>query len=108
MPSNRELPDRQAEEQPLILAFPDANARVLEQFALLHLHPYDVKAGVIAADGGFELTLYYGEGWTRRKQRFFELEALETPSDALTAFSLETAEACKQALIADYYKMMKL
>lgn len=98
---------KSAGEQPLRLAFPASYQHLLEQFAVCHLHPYDVKASAIPEDGGFIIVLRYGEGLTQWKKHFFEHEALENPSTELTDFYKGTAETCKKALIADYYKMMK-
>ncbi|MEX1029483.1 MAG: hypothetical protein WDZ91_05480 [Paenibacillaceae bacterium] len=74
---------------------------------MLHLHPYDVKASVIAGEGGFLIVLRYGEGLAQSKQQFFDDEALAQLSEQITLFYKEAAELCKKMLIADYYKLIK-
>jgi len=101
--------DEAAAEQPLRLVFPICYQYLLDQFMLIHLHSYDVKASVVPENGGVCILLRYGEGFTQWKKRLFEPEALESLSteSELTKFYKETAQICKKAMIADYYKMMK-
>jgi hypothetical protein len=94
-------------EQPLRLALPTCYQHLLEQFALDHLHPYDVKASVIPEEGGYLFLLRYGEGWTQGKQQYFANDLLGILPMELTNYFKETAKACKKALIADYFKMVK-
>lgn len=98
-----------AVEQPLRLVLPICYQHLLDQFTLYHLHPYDMKASVISENGGFAIMLRYGEGLTQYKKQLFEQEALEnlTSESEQTQFYKESAEICKKAMIADYYKMMK-
>lgn len=94
-------------EQPLRLSHPNCYQHLLEQFSRFHLHPYDVKASVMAQEGGFLIVLRYGEGLTQSKQQFFKFEALASISEGLTHYYEEVAQLCKKTLIADYYKMIK-
>ena len=99
--------EQSAEEQPLRLTHPRCYEHLLQQFDLLHLHPYDVKASVIAETDGCVIILRYGENLTQSKQHFFKHEALIQLSKELTGFYEEVAQICKKTLIADYYKMIK-
>lgn len=96
-----------AGEQPLRLALPACYQYLLEQFALEHLHSYDVKASVIPQEGGYLFLLRYGDGWMQGKQQYFANELLDNLSMELTNYFKEIAQACKKALIADYFKMVK-
>lgn len=103
-PSSHQTP---SDEQPLRLALPACYEHLQAQFALDHLHPYDVKASAIPEGSGYVIVLRYGEELAQSSKQFFELEAIEVLSAELTDFFRETAQLCKKALIADYYKMMK-
>ena len=96
-----------AGEQPLRLALPACYQHLVDQLALDHLHSYDVKASVIPQDAGYLIALRFGEGWTQGKQQYFANEDLDHLTIKLTDFFKEIAQACKKALIADYFKMMK-
>lgn len=104
---NHPIYNEWAGEQPLRLAFPTCYQVLLEQFAVYHLHPYDIKASVIPENDGFIIVLRYGEGLAQWKKHYFDYEALELSSPELNHFYEETAQACKKALISDYYNMMK-
>jgi|GEM_PF-533232 len=94
--------------QPLRSVAPACYRSLLEAFKSYNLHPYDVKAEALPENnGGYAIILRFGEGMKYSRQQAISGEQALQPDAALAGFFQTTAEACKQALIADYYKMTK-
>ncbi|MCY9517056.1 hypothetical protein [Paenibacillus apiarius] len=72
-----------------------------------HLHPYDVKAGMVRAPEGATVTLRFGENLARMADRFFSWEEIEAESPRITEFFRISGEAIQKSLIDDYFKRMK-
>ncbi|GIP55176.1 MULTISPECIES: hypothetical protein [Paenibacillus] len=96
------LPDK-----PLQLIEPRLYNLLVRELELLHLHPYDVKAGGSADERGVTVNLRFGEQLGQFTSRKFSWEAIETGDDEIATHFRETAELMKKTLIADYFKMMK-
>ncbi|WP_232699246.1 hypothetical protein [Brevibacillus daliensis] len=95
-------------EQPLRSVIPACYHRLLEEFKAFHLHSYDVKADTIIQDGGYSIILRFGDDLKHVKEKLFSHEMVTNLDTTVIDFFRDAGESCKQALIADYFKMMKL
>lgn len=95
------------EEQLLRVAAPTLYDCLLKEIEAFHIHPYDIKASAINKNGGWEVILRYGDGFSHSTTHFFTEDAIHAPDQKGTVFFKQIAEDCQKVLIADYYKMMK-
>lgn len=72
-----------------------------------NIHPYDIQAHAIKESEQYQLIFYFGDGFAHQKTKSFSNEAIEKMSTEITDFAKELGEACKEVMIADYFKMMK-
>lgn len=92
----------------LSLVAPELNAALLAELGALHLHPYDIQAGIAMEKSGVRLTLRYGEELAYCSERLFDGMDIPIPTDqAVKDFFREAADNCKKVLMAEYYKWMK-
>jgi len=96
------------EEKPLRLVKPGSYALLIKELESFHLHSYDMKASAIEEGDGITIVVRFGEQLNHAMKQFFTHETIQNADSLMTDFFRKVAEACKQALIADYYKMMKL
>lgn len=73
-----------------------------------NIHPYDIQITASKVESGYNLTFYYGEGYGHRETHFFSSDAIQSLNSEIADFIEEFGESCKQAMIADYYKMLKM
>ncbi|MBP1950748.1 hypothetical protein [Virgibacillus litoralis] len=97
------------QEQFLRVALPDLYSFLMEEVEKhYNIHPYDIQAHVIKDSEQYQLIFYYGDGFAHQKSKSFSHEAVERMGEEMTDFSKELGEACKEVMIADYFKMMKM
>lgn len=72
-----------------------------EGLASSHIHPHDVRAFAEEKEGETEIHLYYGEDYAHHESRSFQ------DGEEMKPFFEEVAATCQEAMIADYFKMMK-
>ncbi|MFD1780956.1 hypothetical protein ACFSFW_20080 [Fredinandcohnia salidurans] len=96
------------EEKMLRFAAPNLYQKMVETFLAYNIHSYDIYATVVKQENGFELTLRFSESFSQAVTGFVSFEQAENPDEEVTNFFKETAEKCKNQLISDYYKMIKL
>ncbi|MFC3040630.1 hypothetical protein ACFOGI_10265 [Virgibacillus xinjiangensis] len=75
-----------------------------EQF---HIHSYDIQLEGIQEENGILVILQYGEGFTHVEEEVFSMDEIEQEGEDLQDFVQRTGEACREVMIADYYKMVK-
>jgi len=96
------------EEKMLRFAAPNLYKKMVETFLAYNIHSYDIYATVVKQEKGFELTLRFSESFSQAVTGFVSFEQAENPDEEVTSFFKETAEKCKNQLISDYYRMIKL
>lgn len=94
-------------EKPMRMVAPALYQQLVSIFDEFHIHPYDIKANVKQKKEGLEILLRYGETFSKGQSRYFRQQDIEEQNSTVKSFFKETAESCKETLIADYYKMMK-
>ena len=92
---------------PLRFAQADCYRLLLEELAAHHLHAYDVQADAAWQGALLTISLRYGEGLARERERVFAQDEVERLNSSLSEFFREAAADCRKAMIADYYKLMK-
>jgi hypothetical protein len=73
-----------------------------------NIHPFDIQLEGIEREDGIQVLLHYGEGFANQMDTFFPYSAIAPESDELKEFTVSAGETCKEAMVADYYKMMDL
>ncbi|MUK88008.1 hypothetical protein GMD78_06295 [Ornithinibacillus sp. L9] len=73
---------------------------------LYHIHSYDVQIGAIKKKDGIQVIVRFGKHFSKKEEQFFLHEQVKELSKEVKEFVESTGEACKKALIDDYFKMM--
>ncbi|WP_404452293.1 hypothetical protein LG329_18285 [Virgibacillus necropolis] len=87
---------------------PELYANIISELENAHIHPYDIQANAVKEDGGYKLIIRFGEDFAHTESEFFSFQSIERMDTDLTEFVKKIGEACKQVMIQDYYKMMKM
>lgn len=96
------------EEKLLRFAAPSLFQKMIEVFSSYNIHSYDIYATVVKQEKGYDLTLRFSQSFSQTVTAFISFEQAKNPDEEITTFFKETAETCKNQLISDYYKMIKL
>jgi hypothetical protein len=81
---------------------------MIDIFSKANLHPYDLHATTVKMEEGYEVTIQFSPSFTHSVTTFFRFEQASNPDIETTRFFTETAEKCKQQLIADYFNRIKV
>lgn len=73
-----------------------------------NIHQYDFEASTIEIDNGLQVFIQYGENFSQSQSAFFTFTEINQLDEKIKSFVEEIAEACKEVMIADYFKMMKM
>ena len=87
---------------------PSMFEQIRSELEKYNVHPNDIQAKAIEKNDGLEVTVLFGEGFNQSKAQFFTNDAIETDYESIQRFAYDIAEACREVMIADYYKMMKM
>ena len=79
--------------------------KVAEQF---NVQPYDLHAQLIKKNDGYELKILFSYGFSQTASITVSHEQLNKPDEVIIHFFNQTAEDCKQHLIKDYFKILKV
>ncbi len=96
------------EEKLLRFAAPSLYQKMVEIFLEYNIHSYDIYATVVKQEEGFDLTLRFSQSFSQSATAFVSFGQAKEPDEEITGFFKRTAEKCKNQLISDYYKMIKL
>lgn len=96
------------EEESLRIRAPRVYARMIETFSKYNLHPYDAEATVIQNDNGLDISVKLAGSLTNLGSKHISMKQAEEPDDEVNAFFETSAEECKNLLIKNYFKMIKL
>ncbi|MCC3358500.1 hypothetical protein [Bacillus sp. REN16] len=96
------------EEKLMRFAAPNLYQKLVDTFFAYNIHSYDIYATVVKQKEGFDLTLRFSQSFSQSVTAFVSFEQAKNPDEEIISFFKETAEKCKNQLISDYYKMIKL
>ncbi|MDR4888011.1 hypothetical protein RGU12_10675 [Fredinandcohnia sp. QZ13] len=96
------------EEKLLRFAAPNLYQKMVDVFSSYNIHSYDIYATVVKQEKGYDLTLRFSQSFSQSVTALVTFEQAKNPDEEITDFLKETAEKCKNQLISDYYKMIKL
>jgi hypothetical protein len=82
--------------------------KIIDIFSKVNLHPYDLHATTVKTEEGFEVTIQFSSSFSQSVTRFVSFDQASNPDEETTRFFTETAEQCKQQLIADYFNRIKV
>ncbi|MGY0691712.1 hypothetical protein ACW2QC_02825 [Virgibacillus sp. FSP13] len=95
-------------EQPIRILFPKLYEYIETELENLHVHPYDIQANIAEEGSEYRILIHFGDGFAHTKSQLFTLEAINQLDTQITEFIKELGEKCKEVMIADYFKMMKI
>ncbi|KOP82758.1 hypothetical protein AMS60_09905 [Bacillus sp. FJAT-21945] len=95
-------------EESLRIAAPNVYRRMIETFEKYNIHPYDAHGTVIKTQEGLEITLRLSNHFNEIAKTEISFEQAQRPDKELSCFFEQAAEKCKNQLITDYFKMIKL
>ncbi|MED3574946.1 hypothetical protein [Cytobacillus praedii] len=95
-------------EESLRISAPNVYKRMIETFEKYNIHPYDAHGTVIKTQEGLEITLRLTNHFTEIAHTKISLDQAQHPDEEISFFFEQAAEKCKNQLITDYFKMIKL
>ncbi|HLQ71726.1 MAG TPA: hypothetical protein VK142_07970 [Bacillota bacterium] len=87
---------------------PDLFNVIISELEKYNIHLNDIQANVIIKEDGLDVIVLFGEHFNQTKSRFFTHESIESQFEDIQRFAYDIAEACREVMIADYFKMMKM
>ncbi|MFZ3577281.1 hypothetical protein [Virgibacillus sp. DJP39] len=95
-------------ERSLRSVSPQLYSLLVTELEKVHIHPYDIQANATEKETGYQLLIRFGNDFSHKESVFFSFESIENEDNNVTEFIKNIGETCKQAMIADYYKMIKM
>lgn len=99
--------EHRSKARPLRFARPELYDRLLTELKTLHIHSFDVQASIIEKEKDAEIILRFGDDFSQSMSETFSYEAIQRINEEVISFFKEATEKSQQAIVADYYKMMK-
>lgn len=96
------------EEESLRIAAPKLYGKMMETFSKYNLHPYDTEGSVLKKENGMDVTLKLAGSHSVVSTTYLSKKQIEQPDDEVERFFETSAEECKNLLIKNYFKMIKL
>lgn len=97
----------QEKEWMLRAVSPDLFKKVTSDLEKYNIHLNDIQANAVKKDDGLDVIILFGESFNQFKSHFFTYDEIDSNDVKVSQFINEVAEACKDIMIADYFKMMK-
>ncbi|GGB60610.1 hypothetical protein F3157_21425 [Virgibacillus dakarensis] len=98
----------QVKERSLRIVFPGLYHHIVSKLEDMHIQPYDIQATLREGDAGYHIILRFGEGFSHALSQHFTVDDINQLNTGITDFIKDSAEKIKEAMIADYFKMMKM
>ncbi|WP_019378444.1 hypothetical protein [Virgibacillus halodenitrificans] len=96
-------------QQPLRILMPELYQYIIEYLEEQHnIHSYDIQVFGMKQKVGLQLSFAFGEDYSHQEKKTFSLEQFHNKEKDIKPFIEEFGEKCKETMIADYYKMMKM
>lgn len=96
------------EEESLRIGAPRLYERMMEAFSKHRIHPFDTEGKVVKKKDRIHITLTLAGSTSPLATKEFTLQQAKEPDQEVISFFEGTAEECKNLLIKNYYKMIKL
>lgn len=96
------------QELSLRIAAPKLYEKMTEVFARYHIHPYDAQGTVKKNSRGLDVNLRFASAHTPSMTIHINMDQAKKPDEDVTRFFEQAAEKCKEQLVADYFKMIKM
>lgn len=96
------------EEESLRIAAPNLYNKMLESFSKYNLHPYDTESSVIKNQNGMDITIKLAGSQSMLATTKITAKQANEPDEEVISFFESSAEKCKNLLIKNYFKMIKL
>ncbi|PWU66721.1 MULTISPECIES: hypothetical protein [Gracilibacillus] len=93
----------------LLVSFsPFLYQQLLDTIQKENLHSFDIDAHVIKGNHHIEIEIYFGENFQHVTKQSFPVKILEERDQDYLNFCTKIGQTCKETMIQDYFKMMKL
>lgn len=96
------------EEESLRFAAPKLYGKMMETFSKYNLHPYDTESSALKKEDGMDITLKLAGSNSVVATTHLTRKQIEQPDEDVVSFFETSAEECKNLLIKNYFKMIKL
>lgn len=103
-----ELARKLQRERPLRVMLPTFYNYLIMELEKECIHAYDIQANAVESKTGYVIHIFYGQGFTQTSSNFFSHSSIENVDESVKEYIKTIAEKCKQVMIADYFKMMKM
>src|SRR5699024_9093460 len=87
---------------------PELYHYITEKLADENIHQYDIQSSTVETGDGQQVFVHTGENSKQSQSQFFSHESIKRGNQEIEACTDEIAEACKETMIADYFKMVKM
>lgn len=84
------------------------NYMTAELESRFNLHPYDFQVSAMKEVGGYNIIIQFGDGFAHNHTEFFSYETIQKTDSEIDKVIEKIGESCKEVMIADYFKMMKM
>lgn len=102
------LEENSSHEKPLRVVLPKLYNYLVKELESFHVHAYDIQANAVEKDSGYQIMIHYGEGFSQLESQFFFYKSINNLDESITEYIGTIGEKCKQVMVADYFKMMKM
>lgn len=79
-----------------------------ETFSKYNLHPYDTESSIVKSQDGLDVTVKLAGSQSKLATTHISTKQAQQPDEEVIRFFESTAEECKNLLIKNYFKMIKL
>lgn len=87
---------------------PELFEHITAELEKSNIHPNDIQANAIKKDDGLDVTVRFGDNFGQTRSQFFAYADINSNHESINTFANDIAEACREVMIADYFKMMKM
>ncbi|GGJ85163.1 hypothetical protein GCM10007063_04630 [Lentibacillus kapialis] len=96
------------QEQPMRVVLPDLYKKITDKLEEdYNIHKYDIQAQAVQESSGYEAIIYFGDSYAHKNSQYFSNEAIKHKNPEIAEFIEKVGSACKEVMIADYFKMMR-
>ncbi|WP_010530761.1 hypothetical protein [Lentibacillus jeotgali] len=95
-------------EQPMRVILPDLYKEITTNLEERHnIHKYDIQAHAAKTPSGYEAIIYFGDSYAHMESQYFSNQSIKNMNHEIMEFIERVGNACKEVMIADYFKMMR-
>lgn len=93
-------------EKPLRMISPKLYHYIISEFKNDNIHSYDLLVNGIKKGDEIKIILRFGENFSHNTTKVFSDRAIAEQAHELSEFIKDATEACKKAMIDDYFQKM--